>query len=113
MGIISSININPTFTAHPTETKRNSLIDKQRRVLSLIEKLSDDNINQKQRQGIRLEVLRLCKLILSTDDVRSRRVSINEEIENVIKNTINSLWHAVPLLAEDIESSFLHFYGKN
>ena len=31
--IFKSININPTFTAHPTETKRNSLIDKQRRIL--------------------------------------------------------------------------------
>ena len=110
--IIKSIHINPTFTAHPTETKRNSLIDKQRRVLSLVEKLLDKNINQKEDQAIRLEVLRLCKLILGTDDVRSRRVSINEEIENVIKNTINSLWHAVPLLAEDMESAFFHFYGK-
>ena len=112
MAIIKSIHINPTFTAHPTETKRNSLIDKQRRVLVLIEQLLDNNVNQKEKQRIRFEALKLCKLILGTDDVRSRRVSINEEIENVIKNTISSLWHAVPLLAEDLESSFFHFYGK-
>ena len=112
MTILKSININPTFTAHPTETKRNSLIDKQRRVLGLIKQFLDNNINQKKKQRIRLEILKLCKLILSTDDVRSRRVSINEEIENVIKNTISSLWHAVPSLAEDLESSFFHFYGK-
>ena len=88
------------------------MIDKQRRVLALIEEFLDDNINQKKKQRIRLEILKLCKLILGTDDVRSRRVSINEEIENVIKNTISSLWHAVPSLAEDLESSFFHFYGK-
>ena len=30
-----------------------------------------------------------------------------------MKNTISSLWEAVPQLAEDIESSFVDYYGKN
>ena len=112
LSIFKSININPTFTAHPTETKRNSLIDKQRRILLLIEKLLDSSLDQKERLKIRFKVLKLCKLILLTDDVRSHQVSINEEIENVIKNTANSLWNAVPLLAKDLESAFYNYYNK-
>ena len=110
--IIKSININSTFTAHPTETKRNSLIDKQRRILLLIEKLLDDNLDQKEKLKIKYKALKLCKLVLLTDDVRSHQVSINEEIENVIKNTANSLWNAVPLLAEDLENAFYNYYNK-
>ena len=45
--------------------------------------------------------------------IRSSRVSINEEVENVIKNTISSLWHAVPLLAEDLEFHFSFLWQKN
>ena len=33
-------------------------------------------------------------------------------IENVIKNTANSLWDAVPLLAEDLENAFYNYYDK-
>ena len=110
--IFKSININPTFTAHPTETKRNSLIDKQRRVLLLIEKLVDNSLHQKEKLKIKFEALKLCKLILLTDDVRSHQVSINEEIENVIKSTTDSLWKAVPLLAEDLENAFYNYYNK-
>ena len=61
------ININPTFTAHPTEKKKKSLIDKQRRVLALIEEFLDDNINQKRRQRARRNI-KAGKLILGTDD---------------------------------------------
>ena len=110
--ILKSININPTFTAHPTETKRNSLIDKQRRILLLIEKLLDNSLDQKEKLQIKFKALKLCKLVLLTDDVRSHKVSINEEIENVIKNTTNSLWNAVPLLAEDLENAFYNYYNK-
>ncbi len=112
LSIFKSININPTFTAHPTETKRNSLIDKQRRMLLLIEKLVDNSVDQKEKLKIKFQALKLCKLILLTDDVRSHRVSINEEIESMIKNTANSLWDAVPLLAEDLENAFHNYYNK-
>ncbi len=112
ISIFKSININPTFTAHPTETKRNSLINKQRRILMLIEKLLDKDIDQKEELEIKFKALKLCKLILLTDDVRSHKVSINEEIENVIKNTTYSLWNAVPLLAEDLENAFYTYYNK-
>ncbi|MFL3005679.1 MAG: phosphoenolpyruvate carboxylase [Candidatus Neomarinimicrobiota bacterium] len=110
--ILKSININSTFTAHPTETKRNSLIDKQRRILLLVEKLLDNNFDQKEKLKIKFKALKLCKLVLLTDDVRNHQVSINEEIENVIKNTSNSLWHAVPLLVEDLENAFYNYYNK-
>ena len=49
LSIFKSININPTFTAHPTETKRNSLINKQRRILMLIEKLLDNGYRSKRK----------------------------------------------------------------
>ena len=48
-----------------------------------------------------------------TDDVRSHKVSIIEEIDNVIKHTTYSLWNAVPLLAEDLENAFYNYYKKN
>ena len=78
----------------------------------LIEKLLDNRSRSKRKVKIKFKALKLCKLILLTDDVRSHQVSINEEIENVIKNTTNSLWNAVPLLAEDLENAFYNYYNK-
>ena len=110
--ILRSINIIPTFTAHPTETKRNSIINKQRKILHLLEKVTSDNLIKKEENQIKSEALRLCKLIFLTDDVRRHRISVEEEIQNVIKNTINSLWDAVPTLAESLKSAFFEYYNK-
>ena len=51
--------------------------------------------------------------IPTTGTYIEKDLSINEEIENVIKNTTNSLWKAVPLLAEDLENAFYNYYNKN
>ncbi len=110
--ILKSINVIPTFTAHPTETKRNSIINKQRKILHFLEKITSDELTKKEENQIKSEALRLCKLIFFTDDVRRHRISVEEEIQNVIKNTINSLWDAVPILAENLESAFFEYYNK-
>ena len=110
--ILQSVSIHPTFTAHPTETKRQSIIHKQKKILSLIEKMLEHNISEKERSNLEDKAIRLCRLIFLTDDVRTQGVSAKEEIKNTIKNTISALWEAVPLLAEDLESSFYDYYDR-
>ena len=110
--MLKSVSIHPTFTAHPTETKRQSIISKQKKILYYIEKMLDDGFSKKEKLKFENEALRLCDLIFLTNDVRSHSISVHDEINNTVKNTIASLWEAVPQLAEDIESSFVDYYGK-
>ena len=110
--ILRSINIIPTFTAHPTETKRNSIINKQRKILHLLEKVTSDDLIKKEVNQIKSEALRLCKLIFLTDDVKTSNICGGGD-QNVIKNTINSLWDAVPTLAENLKSAFFEYYNRS
>ena len=64
---------------------RNSIINKQRKILHLLEKVTSDDLIKKEENQIKSEALRLCKLIFLTDDVRRHRISVEEEIQNVIK----------------------------
>ena len=80
--------------------------------MHLLEKVTSDDLIKKEENQIKTEALRLCKLIFLTDDVRRHRISVEEEIQNVIKNTINSLWDAVPTLAENLKSAFLNITIK-
>ena len=110
--MLKSVSIHPTFTAHPTETKRQSIISKQKKILYYVEKILDNDFSKKEKLKFENEALRLCNLIFLTDDIRAHGISVYDEINNTVKNTITSLWEAVPQLAEDIESSFVDYYGE-
>ena len=110
--IISNISIHPTFTAHPTETRRQSIINKQKKIVKVIDRILNEELNEKEKFRLESKVIRLCNLIMLTDDVRSHKISIKDEIKNTINNSINSLWFAVPELVFDIESSIKEYFGE-
>ena len=110
--IISSVSIHPTFTAHPTETRRPSIIKKQRILLQIIDTILNKNLSYSKRSRLEEEAVRLCRLIMYTEDVRSHDISVKDEINNTLKSTINTLWYAVSELSYDLESSFESYYGE-
>ena len=92
--MLKSVSIHPTFTAHPTETKRQSIISKQKKILYYVEKILDDSSSEKEKLKFENEALRLCNLILLTNDIRAHGISVHDEINNTVKNTGFSLFGA-------------------
>ena len=83
--IISNISIHPTFTAHPTETRRPSIIKKQRMLLQIVDTILNGNLSHTKRSRLENEAIRLCRLIMFTGDVRSHDISVKDEINNTLK----------------------------
>ena len=110
--IVRSVSIHPTFTAHPTETRRQSIINKQKKLLQLIDVILNEKLSVSDLNRYEYEAKRLCGLIMLTDDIRSHSISVQDEINNTINSTIEALWDAVPELLNDLESSFLDYYKE-
>ena len=110
--IISCIRIHPTFTAHPTESRRQSAISKQKKIIKKIDQILFHKLGEKEKADLMNEAKRLCTLLMMTDDIRSHRISIKDEINNTINNTLDALWEAVPRLAYDITSAVEIYYNE-
>ncbi len=110
--IMNKISIHPTFTAHPTESRRPSSISKQKKIIKKIDQILFSKIGEKEKGILKNEAMRLCSLLVLTDDIRSHKISIKDEINNNINNTLDTLWDAVPRLAHDISSAFEIYYNK-
>ena len=110
--VISSIRIHPTFTAHPTESRRQSAISKQKIIIKKIDQILFHKLGEKEKADLMYEVKRLCTILMMTDDIRSHRISIKDEINNTINNTLDVLWDAVPRLSYDITSAFEIYYNE-
>ncbi|MBT5734249.1 phosphoenolpyruvate carboxylase [bacterium] len=112
MDIVRSVSIHPTFTAHPTETRRQSIINKQKKLLQIIDLILNEDLSASDLARYEDEAKRLCGLIMLTDDIRSHSISVQDEINNTINSTIEALWDAVPDLLNDLEFSFSEYYGE-
>ena len=112
MDIVRSVSIHPTFTAHPTETRRQSIINKQKKLLQIIDLILNEDLSASELTRYENEAKRLCGLIMLTDDIRSHSISVQDEINNTINSTIEALWDAVPDLLNDLEFSFSEYYGE-
>ncbi|MCK6484430.1 MAG: phosphoenolpyruvate carboxylase [Phycisphaerae bacterium] len=108
--VLARLNIEPTLTAHPTEARRKAILDKQKAFAeSLIEQDRQD-LTPAQRRALEARLERLVLLLHVTDDVRSHRPEVMDEVRNGLHFLRTSIWEAVPRLYEDLAEALQVYY---
>jgi phosphoenolpyruvate carboxylase len=95
----------PVFTAHPTEAARRSVMFKRRRIGEFLEAL--DRIPIPEQDMARLEELVLAEItgLWQTDEVRSRRPTVYDEIKMGLDYYDVSIFETLPELYREISAS--------
>lgn len=111
LAVIQRIDIQPTITAHPTESRRRTLLQRQREVAECLvirgEASEDAAARRLAEEKIRQAVL----LMYGTDEVRIERLSVREEIEGSILHLTTSIWNAVPRVLREVSDAVETYYG--
>jgi len=110
--LFQSLDIQPTITAHPTEARRRSILYKQEEITSGIGKMHNENLTPIEQEALLRHIMNEIALLISTDEVRSERLTVQDEVENGLYFFRNSIWKTVPRLYDDIRSAFTQQYGK-
>ena len=101
----------PVFTAHPTESKRRTVMEALRRIFVTQEKLDATRLNREQRQEIIEELEAQIQILWKTDEVRVRRPRVKDEIRNGLFYFRESLFDTVPVLYRNLQKSIRRIYG--
>ncbi|MBD3616578.1 MAG: phosphoenolpyruvate carboxylase [Gracilimonas sp.] len=112
LDIFRQMDIQPTITAHPTEARRRSVLLKQQELASMISRLGNSDITPDEKIDLRREILNQLNLLLLTDEVRSERLSVEDEVENGLFYFTHSIWDSIPVLYRDIRQAFDTYYSK-
>ncbi|MEQ8524857.1 phosphoenolpyruvate carboxylase [Gracilimonas sp.] len=112
LDVFHQMDIQPTITAHPTEARRRSVLLKQQELASMISRLGDSDITPDEKIDLRREILNVLNLLLLTDEVRSERLSVEDEVENGLFYFTHSIWDSIPVLYRDIRQAFDTYYNK-
>jgi phosphoenolpyruvate carboxylase len=101
----------PVFTAHPTEAARRTVMFKRRRIGEFLEAL--DRIPVPEQDMARLEELVLAEItsLWQTDEVRSRRPTVFDEVKMGLDYYDVSIFETLPELYHEISSALRAAYG--
>jgi len=110
--VVAQLDIQPTITAHPTEARRHSVLIKQQHITKMIDELRHSNLTPDEQKQTTLDILNEIHLLLATDEVRTERVTVEDEVENGMFFFMNSIWQTVPALYDDLQNAFETYYDE-
>ena len=112
-----SLKIDLVLTAHPTEVKRRTLIQKYTNVNNILEKFNKSRIFK--IKNIKTETLAMEKnlheeitSIWKTDELKRNKPNPTEEAQWGLAVIEDSLWHAVPKICSRFNEAVENYTGK-
>jgi phosphoenolpyruvate carboxylase len=108
--LLGVLEVEPVFTAHPTEARRRTVLHKLRALARLAERLDDPRLTRDEATTLHDQVRELVTALWRTDEGRSRPPSVLDEVRNGLFYFEESLWGAVPRLYRDLEAALLRAY---
>ncbi|MGC9456396.1 MAG: phosphoenolpyruvate carboxylase [Halothiobacillaceae bacterium] len=86
----------PVFTAHPTEAKRRTVMDLQRRIFLLCEELDQPGVAGVEEERLHRQIKAMILALLKTNEVRTTRPEVHDEIRLGMYYFRQSIFAAVP-----------------
>jgi len=110
--ILTRVCVMPVFTAHPTEVARRTVMVKRRRISELLELLDRIPLSDEQLSGLEQQLLAEITALWQTDDVRSARPTVRDEVRMGLDYFDVAIFDTLPGLYHEVEQAFAHEYGE-
>jgi len=110
--LLASLRFQPVFTAHPTEAKRRTVLENQRR-LDLLTKRMEAAAPGPERAEIEQELRNQIQVLWKTDEVRVNRPRVEDEIKNGLFYFRETLFDAVPRIHRNLERAVRNAYAED
>jgi phosphoenolpyruvate carboxylase len=108
--LLEHLRVRPVITAHPTEAKRVTVLEKHRRIYRRLVDLESPRWTPRERQalvdGLRNEI----ELLWLTGELRLQKPTVPQEVFWGLHFFNETLFEAVPDLLEKVERALTQFY---
>jgi len=103
----------PVFTAHPTESRRRTVMHHQREVFKIIDQLTDPRLSQFERDDLVDRLQLQIETLWLTNEVRGSKPSVADEIKMGLHYFQRSLYEAVKIDYRHLERAVINTYGED
>ncbi len=105
--------VSPTITAHPTESKRETIIDIHRRIYRCIVELESHRWTPREREGHIRALYDEIDLLWLSGDLRLEKPTISEETGWAMRFFKNAIFDAVPEMQERFQTAAQLVFGQS
>ena len=100
-----ALRVTPVFTAHPTESRRRTVLDHLAELARLVDARDDPLLAPDEREALHREILERITLLWQTEEVRPRRPTVLDEVDSILASAGDSLFEVVPRLHDDLDAA--------
>lgn len=108
--ILNLINIQLVFTAHPTEAKRTTTLIKLQQIKELLILLENPNLGMLRKEQYVQNLKYHITLLWQSDDLRSGKVEVMDEVRSILFYFEHSLFDTIPLLLDNLRKIIAEEY---
>lgn len=108
--LLDSLAYIPVITAHPTETKRRTVMHALRRIFVSNRDLDDPRLNEYQREDVVERLESEISILWSTDEVRSLRPNVADEVKQGLSYFNECLFETIPAVYRNLENAIKRLY---
>ncbi|MFW6200467.1 MAG: phosphoenolpyruvate carboxylase, partial [Gemmatimonadota bacterium] len=100
--MIFRLDIQPTLTAHPTEARRRTVLQKQRRIADILGRLRRSETTPEEEHGFLDAVYEEILILLATDEIRAERPGVRDEVQQGLHFLSGVIWDTVARIHADV-----------
>ena len=108
--LLESLRVRPVITAHPTEAKRVTVLEKHRRIYRRLVDLESPRWTPRERQGLLNGLRNEIELLWMTGELRLTKPTVPQEVFWGLHFFNETLFEAVPDLMEKVERGLAQYY---
>jgi phosphoenolpyruvate carboxylase len=107
---LASMRIRPVITAHPTEAKRVTVLEKHRRIYRLLVELEQPRWTARERASVIDHLRDEIELLWTTGELRLEKPSVEQEVAWGLHFFHETLFDGVPELLKKLDRALERFY---
>jgi phosphoenolpyruvate carboxylase len=96
----------PVITAHPTEVRRKSILDRENEISALLERRDGASLQTSELGEIDAQLKRAIRVLWQTRMLRSTRINVQDEIENNLAIFARTFLPGLPLVKRRLSRLF-------
>jgi phosphoenolpyruvate carboxylase len=102
---LGKLDVQPTLTAHPTETRRRTMLLAHKRLAAAMRDFHQPGATPAESHYARARMRASVQLMLAADEVRSEKLRVPDEVGNGLYFLTGTIWDVIPAMYRDIALS--------